>query len=91
MGYGDVVPHDPWGRVVGSAVIVLGVTFLAFLTATVTSFFVSSQQEEAQHKERKLLEKREDELVAVLQKLEERLSAIESKLEDRSEHVEQWI
>ncbi len=41
VGYGDVVPTTPLGRIVGSAVIILGVTFLAFLTATVTSLFVS--------------------------------------------------
>jgi voltage-gated potassium channel len=34
VGYGDVVPTTPLGRIVGSAVIILGVTFLAFLTAT---------------------------------------------------------
>ena len=50
VGYGDVVPHTAWGRVVGSVVIVLGVTFLAFLTATVTSFFVSAQQEEGRRR-----------------------------------------
>ena len=48
VGYGDVVPTTVPGRVVGSVVIVLGVTFLAFLTATVTSYFVSSDQERAQ-------------------------------------------
>ncbi len=84
VGYGDVVPHTAWGRVVGSAVIILGVTFLSFLTATVTSFFVSSQQHEAQEKEAKLRAKKEDELVEVLQKLEERLTAIEKKLESRN-------
>src|SRR5262245_48510130 len=40
VGYGDVVPHTGWGRVVGSVVIVVGVTFIAFLTAVVTSLFV---------------------------------------------------
>ena len=44
VGYGDVVPHTGWGRVVGSAVIVLGVTFIAYLTATVTSYFVSAEE-----------------------------------------------
>src|SRR5215207_8972128 len=45
VGYGDVVPHTAWGRAVGSVVIVLGVTFLSFLTATVTSYFVSADQD----------------------------------------------
>src|SRR5262245_65878080 len=37
VGYGDVVPHTAWGRVLGSVVIVVGVTFLAFLIAIVPS------------------------------------------------------
>ena len=28
VGYGDVVPHTGWGRVVGSVVIIVGVTFM---------------------------------------------------------------
>jgi voltage-gated potassium channel len=83
VGYGDVVPKTPLGRVVGSAVIVLGVTFLAFLTATVTSYFVSSQQEEAAERERERRAEREDELVEAIKKVEARLETIESKL-DRS-------
>ena len=46
VGYGEIVPHSTWGRVVGSVVIVFGVTFLALLTATVTSYFVSADQEQ---------------------------------------------
>ena len=45
VGYGDIVPHTAWGRVLGSVVIVFGITFLSFLTATVTSYFVTAQQE----------------------------------------------
>ena len=51
VGYGDVVPTTVAGRVVGSVVIILGVTFLAFLTATVTSYFVSSDQERGEGSE----------------------------------------
>ena len=80
VGYGDVVPKTPLGRLVGSAVIVLGVTFLAFLTATVTSYFVSAQQEETQEKERAGRAEREERLAETLAKLEQRLAAIEKKL-----------
>jgi len=37
VGYGDVVPHTAWGRLLGSVVIVCGVTFISFLIAIVTS------------------------------------------------------
>jgi voltage-gated potassium channel len=80
VGYGDVVPTTPLGRLVGSGVIILGVTFLAFLTATVTSYFVSSDQEEAKKQELAEREAADKELRELLKRLEERLSAIESKL-----------
>jgi voltage-gated potassium channel len=74
VGYGDVVPHTPWGRVVGSLVIVLGVTFISFLTATITSYFVSAESEEASTQER--------EMIDALRRIEERLAAIDAKLGD---------
>jgi voltage-gated potassium channel len=83
VGYGDVVPTTPLGRIVGSAVIILGVTFLAFLTATVTSLFVSSDQEAARGRELAQREAADKELRELLHRLEERLSAIESKIEKR--------
>ena len=83
VGYGDVVPTTPLGRIVGSAVIVLGVTFLAFLTATVTSLFVSSDQEAARDRELADREAADQELRELLHRLETRLSAIEAKLEKR--------
>lgn len=80
VGYGDVVPHTPAGRVVGSIVIVLGVTFLAFLTATVTSYFVSSDQEAAKLRELEEREAADEELKELLGRLEQRLASIEQKL-----------
>jgi voltage-gated potassium channel len=82
VGYGDVVPHTPWGRVVGSVVIVVGVTFLSFLIATVTSYFVAAEEAEASEAERM---RRREELAAAgesLRRIEERLAAIEAKLGD---------
>ena len=81
VGYGDVVPHTAWGRVVGSVVIVIGVTFLSFLIATVTSYFVAAEEAEAG-----LALKQPAEALAeateALHRIEQRLVAIEAKLQD---------
>jgi voltage-gated potassium channel len=84
VGYGDIVPTTTWGRVIGSLVIVFGVTFLAFLTATVTSLFVSSEQQEAAAKERELMSRGEEQILATLKRLDERVASIEAKLDDGS-------
>jgi voltage-gated potassium channel len=72
VGYGDIVPTTAWGRVVGSVVIVFGVTFLSVLTATITSSFVSAAQEERAEG---------DDTRAVLDEIRERLRAIEERLD----------
>src|SRR5262245_27941371 len=80
VGYGDVVPTTVTGRVVGSAVILLGVTFLAFLTATVTSLFVSSDRQTEKEREEAERDAKDQELRELLHRLEARLSSIEDKL-----------
>ena len=81
VGYGDIVPHTGWGRVVGAVVIVVGVTFISFLTATVTSMFVSADQDERTAEAETLRASREAETQAMLQKLLDRSAAMEAKLE----------
>ena len=81
VGYGDVVPHSGWGRVLGSMVIVFGVTFLAFLTATVTSLFVSAEQREAAAQAKAQEAAREELVEAKLDEVNRRLAAIEAKLD----------
>jgi voltage-gated potassium channel len=86
VGYGDVVPHTTWGRIVGSVVIVLGVTFISILTATVTSYFVAANQEDfaADVAEAAEQDKAEDvETHRLLNELLDRVGAIEAKLDDR--------
>jgi voltage-gated potassium channel len=80
VGYGDVVPTTVPGRIVGSVVIIFGVTFLAYPTATVTSLFVSSDQEKAKQRELEERAAADKELRELLHRLERRLAAIESKL-----------
>ena len=78
VGYGDIVPTTPWGRVLGGFVIVVGVTFISFLTATVTSYFVSVEQQAEQAKERELRVASDNETRELLRQLDSRLAAIES-------------
>jgi voltage-gated potassium channel len=40
VGYGDVVPHNTVGRVIGAVVLVDAIAFLSIITATITSAFV---------------------------------------------------
>ena len=84
VGYGDIVPTTAWGRVLGGFVIVVGVTFLSFLTATVTSYFVSVDQEAEQAKERALRTASDNETRELLRQLDARLAAIENALTYRA-------
>ena len=83
VGYGDIVPHTAWGRVVGSVVIVFGVTFIAFLTAIVTSAFVSAAEQKARAQEEEREEASEEETRRLLRALQAQLEAIEAKLDAR--------
>jgi len=95
VGYGDVVPTTAGGKIVGSATIIVGVTFLSFLTATVTSLFVSTEQDERAAEEarlraagevetRALIARSDDETRELFRRLDERLAAIDAKLERSS-------
>ena len=46
VGYGDHVPTDTAGRLVAAVVMLLGLAFLAVVTAAVTSSFVARATEE---------------------------------------------
>ncbi len=81
VGYGDIVPQSTWGRVVGTVVIVVGVIFLSFLTATVTSMFVSADQDQRTAEAEEAQVAREAETQALLRQLLERSAAMEAKLE----------
>jgi voltage-gated potassium channel len=81
VGYGDIVPHTTWGRVLGSIVIVCGVTFIAFLTATVTSLFVAVDQKEALEKIQGMGQESDDDTRTALRAIDERLAAIEATLD----------
>ena len=76
VGYGDVVPHTAWGRVLGGVVIVFGVTFISFLIAIVTSLFVDANRADDQDAR----DAQHEQTQALLQEISARLSAIETTL-----------
>ena len=80
VGYGDVTPAHPSGRIVASFVTLEGIAFLAIVTAGITSTFVARAQ-----KERGLAEAAADEaevqtLVGRFDDLDARLGRIEATL-----------
>jgi voltage-gated potassium channel len=75
VGYGDVVPHTGWGRLLGSVVILFGVTFIALLIAIVTALFVDAGDEQRDV----ALQERHDELVRLVRDLDERIARMEAR------------
>ena len=80
VGYGDKVPTEGIGRLVGATVMVVSVALISILTASITSTFV----EAAQRRQRAGVEAQErDSAEALHQQLDDvvaRLTAIESLL-----------
>jgi len=76
VGYGDVAPKDPAGRILGAIVMLEGTAFIAIVTAVITSSFITRAQRERDEEERKeevsdreLMEKRFDELERKIDRL----------------------
>jgi len=66
-------------------VIVFGVTFIAFLTASVTSLFISAEQEEWAKRADDQRAADLEETKAMLQEMLDRVGAIEQKLDGKYE------
>jgi voltage-gated potassium channel len=68
VGYGDVVPEDPAGRVVGVLLMLAGLSLIPTLTSVIVSTLLAKRrQEEQEHLER------------MLKRFEEHLNRIEQR------------
>jgi len=74
VGYGDVVPEDTVGRVIGAFLMVFGIAFLSVLTAAVTAAFVESARRRIGEDPRAQLPQRLDEVNARLERIAAQLT-----------------
>jgi voltage-gated potassium channel len=80
VGYGDVVPTSVAGRTVGGLVMVIGIAFISFVTAGVTSTLVQRAAKEESEADRVHQEEIAQRIVDQLTELGKRLDVIDSKL-----------
>ena len=77
VGYGDVTPIEPVGRVVGATVDAAGIAFLSILTATITSWSIEARQAERRSRQDAQAAANWSALQGQLDELIERLDRIE--------------
>lgn len=70
VGYGDVVPRNPVGRIIGALVLLYAVAFLSILTAAITTSLVEEARRERQPQAGPELSDVVDRLDAVLERLD---------------------
>jgi voltage-gated potassium channel Kch len=82
VGYGDVTPKEPIGRVVGAFVMLEGIAFLAIITAAITSSFVARAERERELADEASDAELGDRLDARLDELDARFDRVERMLRD---------
>ena len=80
VGYGDVVPKAGIGRVIGGIEMVLGVSFIAFLTAGVTSTVIQRAAAQADETDRAARERDTKTIVDALAETRTAIRALEQRL-----------
>ena len=74
VGYGDVVPENVTGRLIGVALMLQGIALLTVITAAVTATLIEQA--------RRLRSKEPDAVLVKLEQMEARLESIERGLRD---------
>jgi voltage-gated potassium channel len=73
VGYGDVVPTDTAGRLVGVALMLVGISLMPTVTSLVVSVFIAQrtrEQRETEETHRAEIMRRLDEIAARLERVE---------------------
>ena len=87
VGYGDVTPRNPNGRIVATFVMFEGIAFLSIVTASITSTFVERANRDRQNTENLHEQRVEERLASMDEELRAtraQLTRLESLLDRRS-------
>jgi voltage-gated potassium channel len=74
VGYGDIVPRPPQGRLFGGIIILMGIGLFSMITATFAAYFISRKEDEVLDEERSQYRRMGD--------MEERLYNLEGKVDE---------
>ena len=84
VGYGDVTPKNPSGRIIAAFVMLQGIAFLAITTAAITSTFVARASKERERAQAADEDDAEVRIEARLLSIDQRLDRVEKMLASRS-------
>ena len=82
VGYGDVVPTSTIGRLVGGIEMVIGVSFIAFLTAGVTSTVIQRGEARTKDDDRAGRERDAQTIVDALTETRQAITALDRRLDN---------
>jgi voltage-gated potassium channel Kch len=83
VGYGDVTPKNPSGRIIAAFVMLQGIAFLAVTTAAITSTFVARASKEREKAHAADEDDAEVRIEAKLEGIDQRLDRLEKMLSNR--------
>ena len=84
VGYGDVTPKNPSGRIIAGFVMLEGIAVLAVTTAAITSTFVARATTERDSAQAAVEDDAEVRIEARLESMDQRLERLEQMLSKRS-------
>jgi voltage-gated potassium channel len=79
VGYGDFVPTDNDGRLVGAIVIIFSMAFFPVLTGLITTLIITRAQEPGDQQAEREAKRRQAELVQLLTSIDERLERLDER------------